>query len=334
MISTRGRTAYALMTTLAIGSMTLVACGSDRGGGPTSSEEPRKVAAAMGTRTPEASSDIPGIPPTASMRYTAARDTTLTARALMEYLDEEQRSLITGDGLDIHTLTHAQKLTVFKVLETLLDEDSSTLMRALLEYIDTNPHAGPHLLRFSTVPAPSEQWRLELEGPMLGLQAMFSKEGDVALESARFDLSSNDVKTVMSGPETEVPSHSIAAQEHVIELLASLTDAQRAALTTPNQSGYGGLRGAALTAEQKENLLAVAAQWICIGHEPTAQSKQERIAATLDDTVFSLAGAIGERNDEELQLRIDGPEVFIEFHQDFSEDGTPSIQSIFEDPSL
>lgn len=333
MISPRGRTAYALMTTLAIGSMALVACGSDRGGGQTSNEEPRKVATAMGTRTAEASSGIPSIPPTASMHYTAARDTTLTARALMEYLSEEQRERITGDGLDINTLTHAQKLTVFKVLETLLDEDSNTMMRALLEYIDMNPDAAPHLLKFSTVPAPNEQWRMDLEGPMLGLHAMFSEEGDVALESARFNLSSNDVRTVMATTGTDVPSHSTAHQP-VVDLLDSLTDSQRAALTTPNRSGNGGLRGAALTEEQKDRLLAVATQWICVGHEPTAQSKQERIAATLDDTVFTLTGVTGERDDEGLQLRIDGPEVFIEFHQSFSEDGTPSIQSVFEDPSL
>ena len=334
MISPRGRTAYALMTTLAIGSMALVACGSDRGGGQTSSAEPPKVATAMGTRTAEASSGIPSIPPTANMRYTAARDTTLTARALMEYLDEDQRDLITGEGLDINTLTHAQKLTVIKVLETLLDEDSHSMMRALLEYIDMNPDAAPHLLRFSTVPAPNEQWRLDLDGPLLGLHAMFSEAGDVALESAYLSLTSNDVRTAMTATGTDVPHHSAAAYQPVVELLDSLTDSQRAALTTPNLSGNGGLRGAALTGEQKERLLAVASQWICVGHEPTAQSKEERIAATLDETVFTLAGATGERDDEGLQLRIDGPEVFIEFHQTFSEDGTPSIRSVFEDPSL
>ena len=334
MISPRGRTAYALMTTLAIGSMALVACGSDRGGGQTSSEEPPKVATAMGTRTAEAPSGIPSIPPTASMRYTAARDTTLTARTLMEYLDGNQREQITGEGLDINTLTHAQKLTVFKVLETLLDDESNSMMRALLEYIDSTPGAAPHLLRFSTVPAPNERWRLDLDGPLLGLHAMFNEEGDVALESARFNLTSNDVRTIMAATETGVPPHPDTAHEPVVELLDSLTDSQRAALTSQSLSGNGGLRGAALTGEQKERLLAVASQWICVGHEPTAQAKQERIAATLNDTVFTLAGVAEERDDEGLQLRIDGPEVFIEFQQTFSEDGTPSIRSIFEDPSL
>lgn len=325
-----GRTTFALATTLAAGSLTFVACTTpDRVSGQASDEEPAKVATAMGTQGGESSSSVAE---SAIIQKTASRETTLTARAFMDYLDEQQRGQILGDGLILNDLTQAQQITMLKVLETLLNDSTHHTVSSLLEHITTAPDAEPHHLRFSALPTMEKQWKLDLDGPMFGLHAVFTEDGHIDFEAAHFTLDDEEIHAITSAAEAGAGEAAIStAHGSTMDLLGSLTDQQRLALSNPTASGGGGLKGSELTDYQKQMLIDATASWICLGDEATVTSKQEKIADTLDETYFSV---LNDPDGNRLAFRVDGPEVFIEFTEQHSENGDTSFQSVFEDPSL
>lgn len=199
--SRRGRTAYALATTLTAGSLTFAGCSPERAGGQGTPEEPTRVASAMGTGSAQASTSAAE---SLTLHHTSSRQTTLSARAFLDYLDEGQREQVLGQGLDLRKLTRAQQVTVLKVLESLLNDDAYRTVSALLNHITTTPGVEAHYLRFSAVPAMDQQWKLDLDGPMLGINALLAEKESVIFESAHFALTSDDIQTILD--QTDSPA--------------------------------------------------------------------------------------------------------------------------------
>jgi hypothetical protein len=72
-----------------------------------------------------------------------------------------------------------------------------------------------------------------------------------------------------------------------------------------------GLRASAMTADQKKMLIDVAAAWINIMNEQSAQEKIAEITASLDDTYFLWSGDTTSRG--LAYFRIQGPTVLVEY---------------------
>lgn len=324
--SRRGRTACALATTLAAGSLTFAACSPDRAGNLDAEEQPTRVASATRAQPTDAATSAAD---SFTMRHTASRETTLTARAFMGYLDEEQRTRILSEGLDLSKLTRAQQITVLKVLESMLNEDAYDTVSSLLNHITTTPGMEPHYLRFSAAPEVDSQWKLVLSGPKLGLNALLSEDENIIFESAHFALSSDDVQAIVDSTTVdEGKSPMTTAQVAAEELLSSLTPQQRQSLAGLAVTDGGGLKGSDLDDSQRRMLIDVTTNWIHLGNESAVISKQEKIVDTLDETYFSLS------NTPALTFQVKGPEIFIEFKETPTGDGQAVIQSVFEDPSL
>lgn len=284
---------------------------------------------------PTETAATPSATDSVTMQNTASRETTLTARAFMRYLDDQQREQILGEGLELNKLTRAQQITVLKVLETLLNENAYRTISAVLDHINTTPDAEPHYLKFSTMPTTDGQWKLELDGPMLGLHAWFAEDGDISLESAHFILNSDDVNAISFATADETGTSPISSvNTSAFDLFNSLTAEQRAALMDRELTGSRGLRGSDLSDYQREMLIDATTNWICLGDKSTVVSKQNRIAETLDETYFSLSDIPGADPEEGLTFQVTGPEVFIKFSETPTEFGAFSVESVFEDPSI
>lgn len=331
--SRRGRTACALATTLAAGSLTFAACSPDRAGNLDAEEQPTRVASATRAQPTDAATSAAD---SFTMRHTASRETTLTARAFMGYLDEEQRTRILGEGLDLSKLTRAQQITVLKVLESMLNEDAYDTVSSLLNHITTTPGMEPHYLRFSAAPEVDSQWKLDLSGPKLGLNALLSEDENIIFESAHFALSSDDVQAILDRTTVdEGESPMTTAQVSAEELLSSLTPQQRQSLAGLAVTDGGGLKGSDLDDSQRQMLIDVTTNWIHLGNESAVISKQEKIVDTLDETYFSLSNTpVQDADTPALTFQVKGPEIFIEFKETPTGDGQAVIQSVFEDPSL
>lgn len=330
--SRRGRTAYALATTLTAGSLTFAGCSPERAGGQGTPEEPTRVASAMGTGSAQASTSAAE---SLTLHHTSSRQTTLSARAFLDYLDEGQHEQVLGQGLDLRKLTRAQQVTVLKVLESLLNDDAYRTVSALLNHITTTPGVEAHYLRFSAVPAMDQQWKLDLDGPMLGINALLAEKESVIFESAHFALTSDDIQTILDQTDSPAGQSAIAlAQVPAEELLTSLTPQQRSTLAGTSVAEGGGLRGTELSDAQRQMLIDLTTNWIHLGDESAVMSKQTKIVDTLDDTYFSLTHTPDDTEHAAKTFQVKGPEIFIEFTETPGADGQVTIQSVFEDPTL
>ena len=329
LISRRGRTACALATTLAAGSLTFAACSVDRPGGQASEAEPPKVAAVMGTGTTGASTSAPQ---SATMSHTASRETSLTARAFMEYLDAEQQDQILGEGLLLNDLTRAQQITMLQVFESLLNENSYSTTNALLGHIINSPEAEPHYLHFSRIPAADERWKLTVDGPMIGLHAQLAASGAMTLESGHIAMTGHDAESITQTTDLGAPDTPVTSlRDSAIDLYHSLSEEQLRALTAP---GSGGLSGADLSESQRELIAHVTAGWLCLGDEETSPDKRDRIADSIKETTFLLSEDPTDPDQDGLSLLISGPEVFLDITSHPTDEGVSAVHSVFRDPSL
>lgn len=329
LISRRGRTACALATTLAAGSLTFAACSVDRPDGQASDAEPPRVGTVMGTGTSGASTSAPQ---SATMSHTASRQTSLTARAFMEYLDAEQQHQILNEGLLLNDLTRAQQVTMLQVFESLLNENSYSTTNALLGHIISSPEAEPHYLHFSRIPAADERWKLTVDGPMIGLHAQLAASGVMTLESGHIAMTGHDAESITQTTDLRAPDAPVTSlHDSAVDFYHSLSEEQLRALTTP---GGGGLSGADLSDSQRDLITEVTADWLCLGDEGTSPDKRDRIADSIDETTFLLSENPANPDQDGLSLLIDGPEVFLDINGHPADEGASAVHSVFRDPSL
>ncbi|ALC05120.1 hypothetical protein CDES_03335 [Corynebacterium deserti GIMN1.010] len=289
--------------------------------GSGSNEPPAKVAAAMQT-TKEASTST-------SVVAGPAAETSLTAAGFLQYLDEEQRAALLGDGLDLSTLSWANQVTALRVLESLFNEDAFQVLSAVITHVAQEPGENAHhFLTFSEEPATDKVWELTLDGPTVGLEVTFHPDGQIAFEDAHLGLSAAEVAHIAES--LDPPMAQSPMRQTAYTLLASLNDTQRAALEGP------GLWGAQLNDEQKQLFLSMTTNWVSPTAGDAGTSQQAEIANTLDDTYFIW----NEHPDGSIFFAVNGPEVDFEYSEapglaseGLAAQGEPQIESSFTDPN-
>lgn len=307
------RAVGAFATTLMASTLGLSGCASQSTNSAEPAEQPLKVAAAMQTSTNTTSiSEEATVGP--------ARETTLTAQGFAQYIDEEQRAALLGDGLDLNTLSWANQVTAFRVLESLFNEDAFKVVSAVLRQVAHNPEAqAHHFLKFSPEPSLEEPWTMTLDGPTVGMKVTFSPDGQIAFDDAYLGLSATDVENIESTLDTPEEASSIKTSAE--NLLDSLDDSQKAALQG------AGLSGSRLNDEQKELFLQMTSNWIVPADGDASNDQRELIAETLDDTVIVWK----EQPDGSAYLKVSGPEIDFHYEENLAQ-GIPSINTSFQIP--
>lgn len=314
------RAAGAFATTLVAGTLGLGGCASVAPSATSSSEPPARVAAAMQTTTKETSisNDID---------FNAARETTLTALGFLNYLDEEQRAALLGDGLDISTLSWANQVTALRVLESLFNENAFQLVAAVIQHVAQEPGDNlHHFLKFSPEPSTEHSWEMTLEGPTVEIKAKFDPDGQISFEDSRVGLTSAQVASISETLDlsyTESPIKKSAEQ-----LLVSLNDIQQSALRG------SGLRGSQLNDEQKRLFIQMTTNWIAPAGGDSGSVQQEDITDTINDTYIIW----DEKPDGSTLFQVKGPEVVYKYEETLPEGeelsalGVPNIQTSFQIP--
>jgi hypothetical protein len=92
-----------------------------------------------------------------------------------------------------------------------------------------------------------------------------------------------------------------------------------------------GVKGSALTADQRGQLLNLIGEWVGIIGDEASAAKMADVKAKLDDTYFAWAGATTKGSN--AYFRIQGPTVFIEYAPQGNQAPADHIHTIFRDPS-
>lgn len=286
----------------------------------SSPEPPAKVAAAMQTTTGETSISN-------ETSFNASRETSLTALGFLDYLDEEQRAALLGEGLDISTLTWANQVTALRVLESLFNEHAYELVSAVIQHVAQEPGDNPHhFLKFSPEPSTENAWEMTLDGPTVGIRVTFDPDGQITFKDAHFGLSPAEVVSVTEALDTSYTESKI--KKAAEQLVGSLNPTQQAALQG------SGLRGSQLTDEQKSLFLKMTSNWIDLANGDSGSEQQEEIADTFSDTYIIW----NEQKDGSAFFQMKGPELDFSYKESVPEDaelsaqGVPNIQTSFQAP--
>jgi hypothetical protein len=97
-----------------------------------------------------------------------------------------------------------------------------------------------------------------------------------------------------------------------------------------------GLKATSMTAQQRQNLLDIIAEWSGIVHESEAESRMAEIKAGLDDTYFAWSGptTVDPGKNISAYYRIQGPQLVIEYApQRMGGDPSMHVHTMYRDPT-
>ena len=97
---------------------------------------------------------------------------------------------------------------------------------------------------------------------------------------------------------------------------------------SPGEIDPQGVKGSALTAEQKNMLLDLIGEWVNIVPDGAAAARMAEIKSKLDDTYFAWLGPM--KNGSAVYFRVQGPTVVIEYAPQGS---TDHIHTVIRDPT-
>lgn len=255
-------------------------------------------------------------------------------------------------GMQIGKLTANQKAAAFHLLQTLLSAKGYQKVQDIMGADQTLADEGTPFASGKAVytiaifgePSESTPWMVQFGGHHLGLNIVIDgPHGSMTptLTGAQPALYKRDGKTVR-----------VLAGENdkAFALLNALTPTQRKQAILPYQvsdlvQGPGhdgetiipeGIKGSALTTDQKTLLISIIEEWAGIINPAYAAPHLQNIHQTLDETWFAWSGPTTHLPDHNgsSYYRIQGPHVFIEFSpQGVGGDPTLHVHTIYRDPA-
>lgn len=234
-------------------------------------------------------------------------------------------------GLNLTDLTEEQQTAALAVLESLLSDEAYATATAimggdqyLLESSDsTEDSLGQYYIAFFGDPSESTAFEVQLGGHHLGINATLDGSADSITFAPTHLGVQPAVYTDTDGTEVQ-PFDGIYTD--AFAFFDSLTADQQETLTSGDVSMCApgdtcdfatgaGLTGADLTAEQRQLLLALVANWAGMADEQSTATTLAEIEATLDDTVIAWSGetsydmSVGDG----ISFSISGPDVYVAF---------------------
>ncbi|GFK20209.1 DUF3500 domain-containing protein [Corynebacterium glutamicum] len=241
-------------------------------------------------------------------------------------------TFVQRSGVNLTDLTEEQQAAALNVLKNLLNDDAYQMIEDIMasdQYLNdesntTEDSLGQYYIAFFGDPSSDSDWSIQFGGHHIGINATFS---DGAITFAPTHLGTQPSEWTNEDGET------VAALSNMYEtafaFYDSLTEEQQAQLyqgeeldsmvcapgSTCDYPTGTGLKGSDLTDEQKELLLDVIANWVCLADEETTETELDAIRETLDDTYINWSGATeyDTSTGDGIYFQISGPKVYIEF---------------------
>jgi hypothetical protein len=289
---------------------------------------------------------------TAANAFLAILTETQRAAVKFAFTDTAQRArwsnLPTGiferKGIKRGDMTTAQLAALDKLLATVLSpEGYRKVVNAVTadEVLKTTGRGRPlfgqaeYYVSFLGMPSTSDPWIIQYGGHHLGLNITFVgtnrtlTPSHVGAQPATFTLKGEAIRVL--GDESDKGFALINALDSKQQAQAVLSYKVRNLVLGPGHDNETiqpeGIKGSALTADQRAKLLDLASEWINILSAEAAALKRAEVKANLAETYFAWSGAT--TNGSPIYFRIQGPTVFIEFaHQGNS---TDHIHTIYRD---
>lgn len=339
--------------TAAVLSAGLVLSGCAAAASPVAS--PSASASSSVTASASATTNVATEPAYATTTAETISATAVAAEAFLATLTEEQReqvlyayddetkstswsnfpvTFVQRAGINLHDLTDAQKTASLAVLESLLSDEAYATAVGIMngdQYLlesssSTETSLGQYYIAFFGDPSETTAWEVQFGGHHLGINAtMDGTADDITFAPTHLGVQPA-AYTDASGAEV-APFDGIYLS--AFAFYNSLTAEQQAQLYQGEETATmlcepgstcdfptgTGLRGADLTDEQKQLLLAVIAHWAAMADEETNAEALAEIEATLDATYINWSGATAYdmTQGSGISFQISGPNVYVEF---------------------
>lgn len=255
-------------------------------------------------------------------------------------------------GLQVGSLTTAQRAAAMHLLQAVLSPHGYQKVLDIMASDQALADSGTpfasgedvYTIGIFGTPSTTTPWMIDVGGHHLGLNVVIAGPNGVmtptltGAQPAVFTASGRTVR-VLAGEN-----------DKAFALLDALDAAQRKQAILTYRVGdlvFGpdhptetivpeGLKGSAMTTEQRAMLLDVIAEWAGIIDETYAKPRLDEIKAGLDDTWFAWSGPTTHEPGQNgsAYYRIQGPKLVIEFApQDTNGDSTLHVHTIYRDPT-
>lgn len=290
---------------------------------------------------------------TAAKNFLASLDTEQRARVVYDFKDEAQRKHWTNfpaggrnsrGGLRMGDLKPAQRQAVLAMLAAALSPQGYEKILQITEGDEVL--RGPfgrsmfgrdeYYVSFLGQPSLTDPWMLQFGGHHLGLNVtLVGERGTLAptltgAQPASFTLEGKLVRPL--GREVEKSFALVSSLNAQQRGQAVLGFQVRDLVLGPGRDGVviqpEGIKGSALTAQQREMLLDLASEWTGILNNAQAKAKMDELRNNIADTWFAWSGPV--ERDRAAYFRIQGPTVHIEYAPQGR--GGDHIHTIYRDP--
>jgi hypothetical protein len=272
---------------------------------------------------------------TAAKNFLATLDATQRARVVYDFQDDTQRKRWTNfpatsgnrrGGLRMGDLKSGQRQAVLALLAAALSPQGYQKVLQITEGDEVL--RGPfgrsmfgrdeYYVSLLGQPSITEPWMLQFGGHHLGLNVtLVGERGTLAptltgAQPASFTLEGKLIRPL--GREVD----------KAFALVSSLNAQQRDGVLIQPE----GIKGSALTTQQREMLLDLASEWTGILNNAHARTKMDELRNNIAETWFAWSGPV--ERDRAAYFRIQGPTVHIEYAPQGR--GGDHIHTIYRDP--
>jgi hypothetical protein len=335
----RRRAAPWIASVVVAGSLVLTGCATQTGASTGSGSSATATATVVSTADATTTSQTIAETAAAAEAFLATLSDDQREAVLYDYDDETKTTswsnfpvtFVQRAGLNLSDLTTEQKSAALAVLQALLSDEAYQTVSGIMggdEYLHENSSStesslGQYYIAFFGDPSDSSAFEVQFGGHHLGINATLDGSAN-AITFAPTHLGVQPaVYTDSDGNEVQ-PFDGIYTD--AFAFYDSLTNAQKATLTsgevtmcapgdTCDYASGSGLTGADLTAEQKQLLLNLIANWAGMADAETTATALAKIQATLDTTVIAWSGATtyDMTTGDGINFSISGPNVYIAF---------------------
>jgi hypothetical protein len=300
----------------------------------------------------------------AAKTFLATLDEAQRGKAVYDFKDDAQRkrwsnlptSFVKRGGLRMGDLTKPQRDAVMAVLAAALSPEGYEKVVQIVEgdeLLKKNDRGGPggaggtpmfgrdeYYISLLGEPSATKPWMIQFGGHHLGLNITFvGEQGTLApshtgSQPAIYELEGKTVRPL--GHETDKAFAFLSSLDEPQRKQAILGFQMRDLVLGPGRDGQTiqpeGIKGSALTGQQREMLLDLAGEWTGIMHEAVAKAKMDEMKKNIAETWFAWSGPTEKGG--AAYFRIQGPTVIIEYApQRLGGDPTKHIHTIYRDPT-
>lgn len=287
----------------------------------------------------------------AANAFLEALDAGQRARAQLEYNSAKKPSwsnlpvtMVPRNGVRMGELTKAQRTAALDAVAAVLSKQG---YQKVIDIINADDQiiTGDNKMKFGMEhfylaifgkPSAKEPWMVQFGGHHLGINVTVVGKNFVltpthtGTQPASFMRAGKTVRPL--GPENDLAFKLINQMDEKQKKQAVLGAKPKNLILGPGQDGKTvapeGIKGSALSAEQRATLLDLIGAWINILPEESAASQLAAIKPKLDDMQFVWYGPTADGS--AVYYRIQGPTLVIEYAP---QGGTGHIHTIIRDPS-